>query len=164
VRRLAPAIAIVAGILIADQLTKAWAVRNLADGPIVLIDGFLALRLVYNPGAAFSSFQGLGPLIGVLAVAVTGWIVLMMRRTSRTVETLALSLVLAGALGNLIDRAVRGDGFLDGAVVDFVDLWRIPTFNVADAAITCGAVLLVWAALTSARHHPEPGGDAPGDG
>ncbi len=154
-RRFAPALAIVAAILAADQLTKAWAVAALSDGPIVLIDGFLSLRLVYNPGAAFSSFQGLGPLIGVLAVAVAGWIVLMMRQSSRHVEIVALSLVLAGAVGNLIDRVVRGDGFLDGAVVDFVDLWRIPTFNVADAAITCGAVLLVLAAMTAPRLQPE---------
>ena len=58
----------------------------------------------------------------------------------------ALSLVLGGALGNLIDRIFRSPGFLRGAVVDFVHVGQFPTFNVADSAITIGAVLIViWA-------------------
>lgn len=142
---------IAGAVVVLDQLTKAWAVVALPGNDIVIIEGFLEFDLTRNPGAAFTSFQGLGPLIGVLAVGVVGWIVMMLRGNPRPLEALALALVLGGALGNLADRIFRGDGFLDGAVVDFVDLWFIPTFNVADMAITFGAVMLVLAALLSER-------------
>lgn len=121
------------------------------DNSITFIDGFLEFQLTRNSGAAFSSFQGLGPLIGILAVGVVGWIVIMLRSDPHPMEATALALVLGGALGNLIDRVFRGDGVLDGAVVDFVDLWFIPTFNIADMAITFGATLLVLAALLHGR-------------
>jgi signal peptidase II len=65
------------------------------------------------------------------------------QRTTDTVTVVALSLILAGALGNLCDRVFRTPGFLRGAVVDFVVLGRWPSFNVADSAITIGAILLV---------------------
>ncbi|NIT98489.1 MAG: signal peptidase II, partial [Actinobacteria bacterium] len=94
-----------------------------------------------NTGAAFSSFQGAGPLIGVLAIGVALWLVIMLRRNPRPPEAWALALVLGGAVGNLIDRFARGDGFLDGAVVDFIEWWWIPNFNIADASITIGAAL-----------------------
>jgi signal peptidase II len=143
---------LVAGVVVVlDQLTKAWAVSALADERITVIEGFLEFRLTRNTGAAFSSFQGLGPLIAILAVGVVGWITMMLRGNPRPLEAWALALVLGGALGNLLDRIVRGDGFLDGAVIDFIDLWFIPTFNIADMAITFGAGLLLLAALLSER-------------
>lgn len=135
----------------ADQLTKAWAVTALPGNPITLIDGFLGFHLTRNPGAAFSSLQGVGPLIGVLAIGVATWLVILLRREPDPAEAWALALVLGGAVGNLLDRVFRGDGFLDGAVVDFVDLWWIPTFNVADSAITIGAGLLLIAAFLHER-------------
>lgn len=147
--------------MVADQLSKAWAVSALADRDIVIIPDFLELSLTFNPGAAFSSFQGIGPLIGILGLAVAGWIIVMMRKAPRTIEALALAVVLGGAAGNLIDRIFRGDGLLDGSVVDFIDWWFIPTFNVADSAITVGAVLLVIAAITApggSAARAEPGG------
>ena len=157
-RRLIIAIAIAVGVVVLDQLTKRWAVSALADGPIVLVDGWLELDLTFNPGAAFSSLQGIGPLLAIAAVAVAGWItVLIRRRSTRTSEVVALALILGGAVGNLVDRVTRGDGLLDGAVVDFIEPSFFPTFNVADAAITVGAVLLV---LVAVRHVPE-GDDAP---
>lgn len=140
-------LAVVASVVALDQLTKAWAVANLEGNTIVIIEGFLELRLTRNTGAAFSSFQGLGPVLAVLGVAVVGWIVLMLRKDPKPLETWALALVLGGAVGNLIDRLTRGDGLLDGAVIDWIDLWWIPTFNVADSAITIGAALLILAAL-----------------
>ncbi len=149
-------------VVVADQLTKAWAERALADGPIVIIDGFLRLRLTENPGAAFSSFQGAGPLLAIIAVGVAAWIVIMIRRSGHTLEALALALVLGGAVGNLIDRLTRGEGLLDGPVVDFVDFSFFPTFNVADAAISVGAVLLLVAVM---RHGERPADTSgPGDG
>jgi signal peptidase II len=156
--RLLLAIVIAVSVVVLDQLTKRWAVSALADGPIVLVDGWLELDLTFNPGAAFSSLQGIGPLLAIAAVAVAGWItVLIRRRSTRTGEVVALALILGGAVGNLVDRVTRGDGLLDGAVVDFIEPSFFPTFNVADAAITVGAVLLV---LVTVRHVPE-GDDAP---
>jgi len=71
------------------------------------------------------------------------------RRTRDPLMVIGLSLVLGGALGNLIDRLFRSPGFLKGAVVDFVHVGSFPTFNVADAAITIGAVIIViWAVRT----------------
>ncbi len=158
--RLLLAIAIAVGVVVLDQLTKRWAVSALADGPIVLVDGWLELDLTFNPGAAFSSLQGIGPLLAIAAVAVAGWItVLIRRRSTRTGEVVALALILGGAVGNLVDRVTRGDGLLDGAVVDFIEPSFFPTFNVADAAITIGAVLLV---LVTVRHAPENDDAPPG--
>lgn len=137
--------------MILDQVTKTWAVEALRGKTITLIDGFLAFRLTRNTGAAFSSFQGAGSLIGVLAIGVALWLVIMLRRNPRPAEAWALALVLGGAVGNLIDRFARGDGVLDGAVVDFIEWWWIPNFNVADAAITIGAALLVLSAYLYER-------------
>jgi signal peptidase II len=82
----------------------------------------------------------------VVAGVVAYFLVRTVRRTHDTLLVVALSLVLGGALGNLIDRIFRSPGFLRGAVVDFVHVGSFPTFNVADAAITVGAVLVVvWA-------------------
>jgi signal peptidase II len=154
-RRLILAVAIAVAVVVLDQLTKRWAVSALADGPIVLVDGWLELDLTFNPGAAFSSLQGIGPLLAIAAAAVAGWItVLIRRRSTRTGEVVALALILGGAVGNLVDRVTRGDGLLDGAVVDFIEPSFFPTFNVADAAITVGAVLLVLVAVL-----PAPDGD-----
>lgn len=143
---------LVAGVVVVlDQLTKAWAVAALEGNSVRIIDGFLGFHLTRNTGAAFSSFQGLGPMIGVLALGVAGWVVLMLRNHPRPLEAWGLALVLGGAIGNLTDRIVRGDVVLDGAVIDFVDLWIIPTFNVADMAITFGAAALLLAAVLSER-------------
>jgi len=70
-------------------------------------------------------------------------LVRVIHRTRDRVIVVALSLVLAGAVGNLIDRIARSPGFFRGAVIDFIGVGRFPTFNVADSAITIGAVLLV---------------------
>jgi signal peptidase II len=144
-RRLAFSVAAV--VIALDQLTKAWVVATLSDGPVVLIDGFLQLRLVRNPGAAFSLLQGAGSLIALGAVAAAILIVLMVHRMETRFEAAALGLVLGGAIGNLIDRIFRGSGLLDGEVVDFVDFDFFPTFNVADSAITIGAALAILVAF-----------------
>ena len=69
----------------------------------------------------------------------------LLGESSRRVEAVALGMVLGGAIGNLVDRVFRGDGLLDGAVVDFIDFSFFPTFNVADAAINIGVALLLIA-------------------
>jgi signal peptidase II len=135
--------AIVVGVVAVDQATKSWAVAALDRGPTSIIGDDVELRLSRNTGGAFSLFQGFTPLLAVIAIALTVLLVHALRRTDDTWIVVALALVLGGAIGNLVDRAVRSPGFLRGAVVDFVSIGGFPTFNTADAAITTGAVLLV---------------------
>jgi signal peptidase II len=140
------ATAIVAGVVLLDLLTKVWAVRELSDGPVAVIGDDIGFRLARNTGGAFSLFQGFTPLLAVVAGVVAYFLVRTVRRTHDTLLVVALSLVLGGAIGNLIDRVFRAPGFLRGGVVDFVHIGSFPTFNVADASITIGAVLVVvWA-------------------
>lgn len=147
-RKLALVGAVAAVIILLDQSTKHWALQALQDGPIDIV-GSLRLNLLYNTGTAFSlgGGKGLGPWISVLAIAVV--VTLSLGYTSRfRLGALAAGLIAGGAIGNLIDRAFRGDdGFLQGAVIDMVDLQWWPVFNVADAAICVGAALLVLASI-----------------
>jgi signal peptidase II len=147
--------ALVVGIVVVDQLTKTWAVRELDDGPVELF-GDVAFRLSHNSGGAFSLFQGFTPLLAVLAIVLTVVLVRALHRTRDPLVLIALALILGGAIGNLLDRLFRSPGFLRGEVVDFVDVGRFPVFNVADSAITIGAVLLFIAVLLA----PDPEADA----
>ena len=135
--------AIILGVVALDQLTKAWVVASLSDGPLEIIGDTVEFRLSRNTGGAFSLFQDFTPILAVLAVIVAVVLVRVLHRTRDPVILIALALILAGAIGNLIDRLVRSPGFLHGAVVDFVRVGSFPSFNVADSAITIGAVLLV---------------------
>src|SRR6202034_1426201 len=102
--------------------------------------GPIGLGVTFNSGAAFSLFPGSTGVIVVVAivvVALLGWIAWMSRTFALSV---ALGLILGGALGNLSDRLFRGH---HGAVIDFITLTHWPTFNVADSSITIGAVLVV---------------------
>ncbi len=130
-----------------DQATKAWAVNALADSPIVIIDGWLNLRLFFNTGASFSFFARGGAVIGLLVIAVVVVIFFALREAGRRLDAIALGLVLGGAVGNLLDRLFRGTGFLDGAVVDFINVPFFATFNVADIAINVGVALLLIGVL-----------------
>lgn len=129
------------------MITKAWAERALADGPIVIIEDFFQLRLTYNTGAAFSMFSGGGPILAVVALGVIAMIVFVLKDASRTAEAVALGMVLGGSIGNLANRLFRGEGFLDGSVVDFIDFSFFATFNVADMGITLGVGLLLLVAF-----------------
>jgi signal peptidase II len=136
-------------VIVADQATKHWAVNALADGRTIDVIGSLRFSLFYNTGVAFSlgSDDGLGPWITVLALVVV--VSLSLGATSRfALGAAAAGLIAGGAIGNLIDRAFRGDdGFLHGGVVDFIDLQWWPVFNIADAAVVIGACLLVLASF-----------------
>ncbi|CAN5723420.1 N/A [soil metagenome] len=145
---MARAIVVAAVVIAADQLTKAWALVALDDGPIDLI-GSLRLNLAFNKGAAFSlGGERLGPLIAVVTIVVAVLLLRAVRVLGSPLAGVGAGLVLGGAVGNIADRAFRGDGgFFDGAVVDFVDLQWWPVFNVADSAIVVGAVLYVLAGL-----------------
>jgi signal peptidase II len=126
-----------------DQLTKWWALHALDDRSINLV-WTLRLHLVHNTGAAFSLGEGLGPLMAGLVVVV---MVLLARHAARTDDPIVhvtVGAIVGGALANLIDRVFRADdGLLSGAVVDFVDLQWWPVFNVADAVIVVGGILMV---------------------
>lgn len=111
----------------------------------------MQFNLTYNTGAAFSQGEGLGPYIGIAAAAVAVGLLWSGRTVPTRTGAVAVGLVLGGAAGNLADRAFRaGDGFLGGAVIDFVDVQWYPVFNVADIAVVGGALLLL---LATARYH-----------
>jgi signal peptidase II len=139
----------IAAIVVADQVTKSWAVAALSDGPIRVFGDTVQFALTRNGGSAFSRFQGLTPVLAIGAIIVTIVLARVLRSATDRLLIVALTLVLGGALGNLIDRLFRSPGFLKGAVVDFVHVSSFPTFNVADSAITIGAIIIVvWAVRT----------------
>jgi len=97
---------------------------------------------VRNTGAAFSIGGGAGTFIAPLVIVVIVVLVWWNRGVSSKVGAVALGMVLGGAMGNLLDRALRGDaGFMQGAVVDFIDVQWWPVFNVADACVVVGGIL-----------------------
>jgi len=141
--------AVVSAVTAADVLTKWWAETALRPQgfPRGVSGEWLRLTLVYNPGAAFGLNVGehsrwVFMALTVIALGILGRLYLNTRDGDMP-RSIALALVCAGALGNLIDRVRSGRG-----VVDFIDLGvgltRWPTFNVADMAVSTGAVLLAW--------------------
>jgi len=133
----------IGAIVAIDQLTKIWAVAALADGPKHVIGSTVEFDLTRNGGGAFSRFQGMTPVLAVGAVVLTLVLARVLRRTTDRVLVVGLTLVLGGALGNLVDRFARAPGVLSGHVVDFVKVGLWPVFNVADSCITIGAVFLI---------------------
>jgi len=151
-------------VLVLDQLSKLLAERALLPGMPVELLPFLNLTLAYNTGAAFSFLHSAGGWQNLffIAIAVVMSIALLviLARTAREEVQLAVALwlVLGGALGNLVDR-VRIE-----KVVDFVDFhvgsWHFATFNIADAAITIGAALLILDTFGWRLLKPRQGGDS----
>jgi len=142
-------------VLVLDLVTKHLALERLPPGrPVPVIDGFFSLTLVMNPGLAFGMLAGtpagwrwLVALLSIGALAVLAVVGLRMLSTGGRLTPLALGLIFGGAVGNLIDRARFG------AVVDFLDFyWRgyhWPAFNVADASISVGVVVLALRMLAA---------------
>ena len=134
-------------VALLDQLAKAAVVAWLGPAQprhrAELIDAVLAFEYVENTGAAFGSFRGQSSLLAAVALAIVAGLVVYYRRVTRPTPLLAASLGLlaGGALGNLIDRLRLGH------VVDFVAVGVWPKFNVADAAVTLGVLLLAWHVL-----------------
>lgn len=132
-----------------DQLTKLWAIQFEGQPPQVVVDGFWNFIYVENKGAAWSTFAGFPdairiPFFVVLSAVASVFILYFLRQidAKHTRLLVALSSVFSGAVGNFIDRLIRG------SVIDFVD-WHLgqthwPTFNVADIFITGGIILLAW--------------------
>lgn len=166
VRRPLVGVLSVAGLLVVvDQLTKWWAVEALSD-PARIVDLFwtLRLRLIYNRGTAFSLTEDTGPIVSVIAVVVVIFLLRSGREQRSRLVVVSYGLVVGGTIGNLLDRVFRaGDGgFLTGGVVDFVDPQWFPVFNVADAALTVGIILLLAAGLFTHAFDPpaDPASDS----
>ena len=145
-RHLAPWLAATAGIVLADQATKLVVLAKFFPGESMPVTAFFDLVLVFNKGAAFSFLASAGGwqrpvLIGVSLVAIAIVSFMLWRNPSRPLLQAGLTLILGGAIGNLIDRVAYGQ------VVDFLLFhaygWSYPAFNVADSAITVGAGMLI---------------------
>lgn len=140
-----------AGLIIAaDQYSKWLVLATLQFGETVVMTPFFNWVLTFNPGAAFSFLATAGGwqrwLFTVLGLGVSAWVVVMLRQSlQQRLLCFGLSLLLGGALGNVIDR------FRFGAVVDFIQLhvgdYYWPAFNVADSAICIGVGLILWTQL-----------------
>ncbi|MGH7814498.1 MAG: signal peptidase II [Candidatus Binataceae bacterium] len=139
-------------VLILDQLSKLFVKAHMTiDETIPLVRHYLDITYVQNPGAAFSIFVDSAPwvrsalLIALSAAAIIVLAILLARAERVSPMTVAYTLILAGAIGNLIDRVARG------RVIDFIRAhyygWNYPVFNVADSAITIGVALIVIASV-----------------
>src|SRR5438552_3501997 len=144
-----------ASIVVADQLVKAWIVGPgafVVGRPVSIVGDLVRITLTHNQGALFGLFQGSAPIFALVSLAVLGIILWYHARAGQSLlVSVALGLLLGGAVGNLLDRLRLG------YVVDFVDAgidgWRWYTFNVADAAISTAILLLILLV------HPSPGHD-----
>lgn len=142
-------------VLICDQLTKYWAATVLIKGSLPVAP-VLSLTLVHNTGAAFGFMADASGWQNAFFMTVAGvasvLIIVMLRRLQDRWVGYALSLILGGAVGNLIDRV------LHGFVIDFIDVyyetWHWPAFNIADSAITLGAIALLVDAFRPRRSLP----------
>lgn len=134
-------------VLSLDQLTKFFVTKNLElNNPLPVIKGVFNLTLVHNRGAAFGIFKNQFYLFIFSSIVAVILIYSILRKNKRSnLYSFSLSLILGGALGNLIDRL-----FL-GYVVDFLDFRIWPVFNLADSAITIGALSLGWVILKSEK-------------
>lgn len=156
--------AIVAGWVATDVITKAWALSALRPRVSYDVLGeYLRFTLVFNQGAAFG--MHIGEWSRWVFTALTIGALLMLAhlfretRSDDRVRTLALALVTAGALGNLIDRLRWTRGVVDFIDVGYRDVWRFWTFNVADIGVSCGAVLLAIVLWNEERRRRD---DTPG--
>ena len=150
--------ALAAAIILLDQLTKALIVKTVPFyGSVRVIPGFLGLTHIHNKGAILGLFnradQPWAPvLLLLLNAAALGLVVFYFSKTSdrERIARLALAMIVGGALGNVVDRIARG------YVIDFVEMhfgkFYWPTYNVADASITIGAVLLILSVLFRRSH------------
>jgi signal peptidase II len=138
-------------IVVFDQLTKLLVSQQFAvHESRPLIKGIFHLSLVHNSGAAFGIFKGMGYVIVAVSLAAIVYIAYTLRKhhanaKAQRLYLVALSLIMAGTVGNLIDRIRLG------YVIDFLDFRVWPVFNVADSAITVGAILLGWKILRGGK-------------
>lgn len=150
------ALVVIIGLVI-DRVTKLWAFHGLASGKhIQLIHNVLSLSLVRNPGASFGLGSSATCGISILAIVACIAMLVAIRRTSSLQWTLALSFAFAGAFGNLIDRAMYAEHFLDGKVIDFINYgWSVG--NVADIILAIAGVWFVILVIFEFPFQPAEG-------
>lgn len=150
-------LALAALVLVLDQASKAWVLASFRPMESHIVTPFFNLVLVFNSGAAFSFLAGAGGwqkwFFVVLALGISLWLLMLLRRHApERLLPAALSLILGGAIGNVVDR-LRFD-----AVVDFLDFhlagYHWPAFNVADSAITVGVALMLWHQFRFGKESP----------
>jgi signal peptidase II len=150
-------VAIAAATAGIDQITKLAVIAALEPTPSFRVElaSWLALEYAENRGAAFGLFAGLSPLLAVAAIAIVVALLTHHRREADppVSQTIAIGAIAGGAIGNVIDRLRLGH------VVDFIAIGAWPNFNVADSAITLGALLLIWGWLRAEIRFdaPRPG-------
>ncbi|UCH80642.1 MAG: signal peptidase II [Nitrospiraceae bacterium] len=138
-------------VIILDVITKVIIVNKVAPHDIIRVLPFMNIVHIENKGAAFGLFADLGNVFFVIiSVIAILFILYYLKSVQRKTEITALSLVLGGAIGNLIDR-IR-----IGKVTDFIDIyvntWHWPSFNIADSALTVGIILFLWANVFGSGH------------
>lgn len=144
-RRMPVLLGVAALAYVVDLVSKTLVVQHLEGHPAIPVFGsYLQLWATRNSGAAFGIGQGMTIVFTVIALIVIGVIARLSRRLFSVPWAIALGLLLGGALGNLTDRVFRSPGVLRGAVVDFIAPKDFAVFNLADSAIVCGGVLIVW--------------------
>ena len=151
-------------VVIADQLSKAWIVANFQFGarPTEVLGNWVRITVSHNDGGIFGLLGSSAFLLGLASLVVIGFIVVYQARqglVSHPILTVALGLLLGGAIGNLIDR-LRLSYVVDWVDMGFKDL-RFYTFNVADSAISIAIVLLIGISLLGDRLSPGPRKAAP---
>jgi len=125
-----------------DFATKTWALTSLSSSePRKIIGSFLQLTLVHNPGAAFSFATGFTLVFSLLALAVVVTVVYFAPKITSGGWQLCIGLLLGGVLGNLTDRIFREPSFLNGHVIDWIQIPSWPVFNLADSAICIAAFI-----------------------
>lgn len=141
-------------VILLDQLSKHWISQTLNYGESAQVTPFFNLVLTYNRGAAFSFLNDAGGWqhyffsgIAIIASVIMVW--LLYRHTQEKLFSFAVSLILGGAIGNLIDRL--NYGYVIDFLLFYIRSYHWPAFNIADSAITCGAIILIWKSF----HHTD---------
>jgi signal peptidase II len=124
-----------------DFATKTWALASLSSEPRKIIGSFLQFTLVHNSGAAFSFATGFTLVFSLLALAVVVAVVYFAPKITSGGWQLCIGLLLGGVLGNLTDRIFREPSFLNGHVIDWIQIPSWPVFNLADSAICIAAFI-----------------------
>jgi len=138
-------------VIMFDIITKMLIVKQVAHHEIIKVLPFINIVHIENKGAAFGLFAGLGNVFFIIiSLVAILFIAYYLKTVQKRMEIISLSLVLGGAVGNLIDRIKIGK------VTDFIDFyvnnWHWPSFNVADSALTVGIILFLWANIFGSGH------------
>lgn len=146
-------------LLVLDQITKNWAEANLEElVPRPFLGEFLQLTLLYNSGAAWGMGSGITPVVTCLQMLIVVGVLVFAVTTVRSPwYSLALGMILGGALGNIHDRLLRPPAPFRGEVVDFLELPNWPVFNIADMGVVGGAILVVLLSVIGLHADPAAG-------